>query len=102
MRSEPRLSQIWERRCLRERASASAPGLGGGLVAALGDMDEVDDIRWIDALITSGNGRVLAAPSVAMSKSWLTIEPRGRVAAFAGGEIMGQMTGASLRASTNK
>ncbi|KAA8544592.1 hypothetical protein F0562_022604 [Nyssa sinensis] len=44
--------------------------------------------RLIDALITSGNGRVLAAPPVAVSESWLTTETQGRAAAIVGGDIL--------------
>ncbi|KAA8549989.1 hypothetical protein F0562_001654 [Nyssa sinensis] len=42
----------------------------------------------IDALITSGNGRVLAAPPVAVSESWLTTETQGRAATIVGGDIL--------------
>ncbi|KAA8550018.1 hypothetical protein F0562_001702 [Nyssa sinensis] len=44
--------------------------------------------RRIDALITSGDGRVLAAPPVAVSKSWLTTETPGGAAAIVSGDIL--------------
>ncbi|KAA8546983.1 hypothetical protein F0562_003412 [Nyssa sinensis] len=56
--------------------------------AALGDVDEADDIGSVGALIMSGNGRALAAPLVAVSKSWLTTVTRGRAAAIVGGDIL--------------
>ncbi|KAA8517423.1 hypothetical protein F0562_017716 [Nyssa sinensis] len=44
--------------------------------------------RWIDALITLGDGRVLVAPPVAVSELWLTTETQGQAAAIVGGDIL--------------